>query len=93
MGAELFVLFYYLLMNTLLYVQMGRDKKRAERGSWRIKEKNLWVLAFLGGALGGTLGMKNYRHKTKHTAFKAGFPFLAFLQLAGLFILVTRFYL
>ena len=34
-----------------------------------------------GGAVGGTLGMYQFHHKTKHRSFQIGFPFLAVLQL------------
>lgn len=68
---------------------MGADKKRARRGEWRIKEATLWWLAVLGGAIGGLIGMRTYRHKTKHTSFKYGFPVIAIIQLL-LFIYVIN---
>jgi uncharacterized membrane protein YsdA (DUF1294 family) len=43
------------------------------------------MVALLGGAVGATAGMQLYRHKTKHTSFKIGFPALAVIEL-GLFI-------
>ena len=43
----------------------------------------LWiVLALLGGAVGGVIGMRVFRHKTKHWYFAWGFPILALLQFA-----------
>ena len=56
---------------------MGADKKRAIRGEWRIRESTLWFVVLLGGAIGGYIGMRAYRHKTKHTSFAILFPFLA----------------
>ena len=38
-------------------------------GKWRIPEKALLLLSFLGGAIGGILGMLLFRHKTKHWYF------------------------
>jgi uncharacterized membrane protein YsdA (DUF1294 family) len=35
----------------------------------------------LGGAVGTTLGMQLFRHKTKHLSFKIGFPLLAVIEL------------
>jgi uncharacterized membrane protein YsdA (DUF1294 family) len=59
---------------------MGIDKNRAKRGEWRIKEATLWWLAIAGGALGGFIGMRVYRHKTKHASFKISFPIVTILH-------------
>ena len=69
------------LASLLLFGMMGADKKKAKRGQWRISEKTLFLVAICGGAVGGTLGMYQFHHKTKHRSFQIGFPFLAVLQL------------
>lgn len=68
--------------SVFLFVLMGADKGRAKRGARRVSEKTLFVFAALGGALGGTLGMFAFRHKTKHWYFRLFFPLLAAAQLA-----------
>ena len=65
---------YLAIMNSIGFTVMGIDKKRAIRGAWRISEASLFLAAFLGGALGCTLGMRRFRHKTKHWYFKYGMP-------------------
>lgn len=45
------------------------DKKKAEKGKWRTKEKTLLSLSFLGGALGGLIALYVVRHKNKHWYF------------------------
>lgn len=67
---------------------MGIDKFKARRGLWRIPEKTLFLSALLGGAMGSILGMKLFRHKTKHRSFTIGMPCLFLLNVAalGLFI-------
>lgn len=70
------------LMSAALFAVMGADKRRAKQGSRRVPEKTLFLLALLGGAIGGTIGMRVFRHKTKHWYFAWGFPILALLQLA-----------
>lgn len=78
------ILFYYLIaVNVLAFVLMGVDKRRAKQNAWRIPEKTLFLLAILGGALGGVAGMRLFHHKTRHWYFKYGFPLLLILQLAG----------
>ncbi|WP_226526268.1 DUF1294 domain-containing protein [Metabacillus niabensis] len=73
----LYAFVYYLLVNMICFLLMASDKKRAVRGEWRIKESTLWLFALLGGAIGGYIGMKVYRHKTKHTSFIVFFPLIA----------------
>ena len=70
-------------VNLIAFVMMGLDKRRARRGQWRIPERTLFLFPLLGGALGGTLGMRCFHHKTKHWYFRFGFPALAVLQIAG----------
>ncbi|MEL1136477.1 DUF1294 domain-containing protein [Desulfitobacterium sp. THU1] len=66
----------YVLLNCLGFFLMGRDKYLARRNRWRIPEKWFFTLAFLGGALGTLLGMRVFRHKTKHKLFTWGIPLL-----------------
>ncbi|WP_264738726.1 DUF1294 domain-containing protein [Cytobacillus firmus] len=75
----------YLIMNVAGFYLMKLDKEKAKRNQYRISEKNLWITAFLSGAAGMTLGMKTFRHKTKHVQFKYGLPILAMLE-AGLLV-------
>ncbi|MCF2662900.1 DUF1294 domain-containing protein [Pseudoflavonifractor phocaeensis] len=82
---------YLLLVNLAAFLVMGADKRRAKRGTWRISEKALFLPALLGGALGGVLGMRTFRHKTKHWYFRFGFPLLLVLQAVLLGWLVWKF--
>lgn len=75
---------YLLAVNLAAFVLMGADKRRVRRGAWRISEKALFLPAALGGALGGVLGMKVFRHKTRHWYFRFGFPLLLAAQVLGL---------
>jgi uncharacterized membrane protein YsdA (DUF1294 family) len=69
---------------------MGIDKLKAKRGSWRVPEKTLFLVTALFGALGGTLGMRLFRHKTKHWYFKYGFPLLLVVQIALLALVLPK---
>ena len=71
----------------ILFFTMALDKRRAEKGQYRIPERRLFLLAFLGGAIGGFFGMRAFRHKTKHIKFVLGFPVLAVLQAAAWLVL------
>ncbi len=79
---DLLLLLWLLGMSLVLFCAMGLDKRRAIRQRQRIPEARLFLLAALGGAVGGWLGMYVFRHKTRHWTFVLGFPLLALLQLA-----------
>ena len=71
-----------LAVNLAAFWAMWLDKRRAQKGRWRVRERTLWVLAACFGALGGTLGMWIFRHKTRHVYFAVGFPTLLAAQSA-----------
>ena len=60
---------FYIVMSLLALFLYGRDKKKAKRRKWRIPESVLLGVGFFGGAVGALLGMKLFRHKTKHGYF------------------------
>ena len=77
-------------MSFLLFAMMGIDKALAKRGAWRLPEKTLFLLALLGGALGGIIGMYFFRHKTRHSSFKAGLPMMLIVNIACCIALITE---
>ena len=82
---------YLLLVNLWAFALMGIDKRRAKKDAWRVKEKTLFLLVLLGGGVGGILGMRTFRHKTKHWYFRFGFPAILILELAGVAFLCWYF--
>ncbi len=61
--------------SAICFVQMAWDKLCARKGWRRIPEFQLLFWAFIGGALGGKLAQRLFRHKTVKQ------PFSAYLQL------------
>lgn len=64
---------------------MWVDKQKAIHQRWRISEKQLWLTALCLGALGMSLGMWQFHHKSKTWYFRYGLPILTLIQL---FILI-----
>lgn len=87
------LLIYVLLINLTGFVMMGLDKRRAKRGAWRIPEKTLLLTAVLGGSIGSILGMRKFRHKTKHWYFWYGLPVILTAQLVLCGWLTCQFFL
>lgn len=81
MNMKIIIVCVLLMINIFGYLLMYIDKQRSIKGKYRIKEKTLWNVTFCFGAIGTTLGMRMFRHKTKHSSFKYGFPILAVIQI------------
>lgn len=64
-----FILAAIAILNLISFALYGADKLKAIRGKWRIPEATLLWSAALGGAFGAFLGMRLFRHKTKHMIF------------------------
>lgn len=70
------ILLYITFASFIALILMGIDKQKAKKQRWRIPERTFWSLAIIGGALGILLGMKAFRHKTKHRSFLIGIPII-----------------
>ncbi|HEX3011401.1 MAG TPA: DUF1294 domain-containing protein, partial [Syntrophomonadaceae bacterium] len=44
-------------MNLVNFCLFAWDKRCAQKGAWRIRENDLFMLAIIGGSIGGFLGM------------------------------------
>lgn len=52
------------------FLMYGWDKRQSKSEGWRVPEKRLHVLAFIGGWPGAMLGQSYFRHKTQKSEFK-----------------------
>ncbi len=62
-------LWYIGAMSLVAFACYASDKRRARRKAWRIPERVLLGLGFLGGAPGALLAMQCLHHKTRHGYF------------------------
>ena len=77
---------YLIIINIITFLAMWIDKTKAKKGKWRISEGALFILALLGGSIGGIAGMYTFRHKTKKPRFKIGFPVILIIEIIIYFI-------
>ena len=75
------LIIYFIIINIISFGAMWVDKRKAQKGKWRISEGALFILALIGGSIGGIIGMYTFRHKTKKKIFTIGFPVILILQI------------
>ena len=88
-----YIIIYAVIINIVGFFSMFIDKRRAKKNQWRIPEKTLFIFAILGGSIGSNLGMRLFRHKTKHWYFVYGMPAILILQIVIICLLIGKYYL
>ena len=74
-----------LVWNLVVFIFYGADKRKAQKGRWRISEGTLIVCAFLLGGIGALLGMSIFRHKTRRWKFRILVPLAVLANAAALY--------
>ncbi len=87
---QIVLLAYLVVMTVVGFVSMFADKQKAKHKKWRTPEAVLFLIALLGGALGSTVGMYAFRHKTKHWYFALFMPLIMIAQIVGVVLVFTR---
>ncbi|MBQ8263767.1 MAG: DUF1294 domain-containing protein [Oscillospiraceae bacterium] len=82
---------YLVIINLVLFATMAVDKQKAKRDKRRVPEATLFLMALIGGSIGGIAGMYCFRHKTKHMSFVIGFPAILILELALVIFILVKF--
>lgn len=84
------VLIYYGVLSLVSLSCYLLDKRAARKDLWRFKERNLQLVALLGGWPGALLGQGLLRHKTSKLYFLSTFYCIVLLHLALLFWYLTE---
>lgn len=82
-----YIIIYWIILTIIGILSMWADKRKAQKQSWRISERVLIWVAFLGGSIGSLLGMYLFRHKTRHPKFVYGIPSIIVLQAVAVYFL------
>lgn len=72
---------YLIVINIIGFYVMWSDKRKAQKGKWRIPENTLFLITALGGGIGTIAGMYTFRHKTKKLKFTIGLPTILILEI------------
>ncbi|MBH1939544.1 DUF1294 domain-containing protein [Mobilitalea sibirica] len=87
-----FITAYLIVINIIGLFIMGYDKQRAIKNKWRVPERTLLILSFIGGGIGTFLGMRLFRHKIKHMKFIILLPMAALFYIVLYFIFLQQMY-
>ena len=81
-----FLWIFLAVVNLVALAIFGIDKLKSKRGTWRIPESRLLLVAFFG-PFGAYVGMLLFRHKTRKIKFLL-VPLFLFIQM----FLILYFY-
>jgi len=84
------LIIYLIIINALGFLLMLIDKRKAIKKAFRIPEATLLGIAAIGGSLGALLGMRLFRHKTRHPRFSIGLPVMLALNILILILIMTK---
>ncbi|PRC92908.1 DUF1294 domain-containing protein [Solimicrobium silvestre] len=86
--VQLIALCIYAAVSIISFIAYYADKNAAERGTWRIQENTLHMMALLGGWPGAYAAQRITRHKTIKEPFQSIFVVSVILNILG-FILYS----
>ena len=84
----LLVVIQLVTINFTTFLAYFVDKRAAQRGAYRIPERNLHTLEFLGGTLGALLGQRLLHHKSKKKSYRFFFHFIVIIQIIAVFAIL-----
>ena len=84
------LIIYLIIINLIGFFAMFIDKRKAQKGEWRISEKTLLTITCMFGGIGTIAGMYIFRHKTQKLRFSIGFPVITLLEYGTLIYLLIK---
>lgn len=84
------LMIYLICINVITFAAFAADKFMAIAHRQRIRIVTLLVLSFLGGVIGGLLGMCIFRHKIRKVYFAVGLPLMFIMHLVLIFYIMNR---
>ncbi|MBQ8661416.1 MAG: DUF1294 domain-containing protein [Alphaproteobacteria bacterium] len=80
-------------MNVTTFIAYGLDKRAARRGAWRVPERDLHLLEFLGGWIGAWAAQKFFRHKTSKKSYQAMYKLMIVMEFAAVYFILKFLHL
>ena len=82
------LMYYLIIINSITFIAFGLDKLYAIKNKTRIRIITLLGFSFIGGAVGGYLGMEIFNHKTRKDYFYIGLPTMIVMHIIVLTYLI-----
>jgi len=84
----LFLVVQFVFINIFTFLAYWKDKRAAQKGEWRIPEKDLHWLELLGGWSGALLAQKIFHHKTRKHTYQLVFWLVPMVQIVFIFMVL-----
>lgn len=84
----LFIVFQIVSINFTTFIAYWVDKRAAQKRKWRVSEKDLHMLEFLGGWLGAYVAQKTFNHKTSKKNYQRMFKVMIIMEFAAIFAIL-----
>ncbi len=85
-----FLIIYLIFINIIAYLLTAYDKRASKTNRRRVKENTLLLVGVLGGSAVMYITMKLIHHKTRHSIFMVGLPFIFIVEvLIAVFLAVS----
>ena len=81
---------WLVAINLVTYLMYWWDKRRAQKGTRRISERELLGWALAGGSPAAFFAMRRFRHKTNKSSFRAWYWAIVAAQIGLLIWAVKR---
>ena len=82
-------MYYFAIINIYAFIVMGYDKIKAKLKRYRVTERFIMTLAFIGESFGVLLAMLVFRHKIRTKKFFIGVPVIIALHLILVFYVAS----
>lgn len=89
----LFVVFQLIFINFSTFIAYWVDKRAAVRGDWRVPERDLHMLEFLGGWLGAYAAQRVFRHKTAKKSYQMTYKLMIVMEFAAVYLILKFLHL
>ena len=84
----LFLVFHLIAINVSTFIAYGVDKRAAQQGQWRVSERDLHMLEFLGGWIGAFIGQRFFHQKTSKKSYQAAYNFIIVIEFAAIWAIL-----
>ena len=84
----LFVVFQLIFINISTFIAYFVDKRAAVRGAWRVPERDLHTLEFLGGWIGAFFAQRIFRHKISKKSYLLTYKLMIVMELAAIYFIL-----